>query len=55
MGLMAREVCEIAEVAAADPHTRIIEVTEVNPDYDQDGITCKLAANIVLRALARCA
>lgn len=55
MGLTAREVCEIADMAAADPRTRIIEVTDVNPDYDQDGITCKLAANIVMRAPARSA
>jgi len=52
MGLTAREVCEIADVAASDPRTRIIEITEVNPEYDQDGITSKLAANIIVRALA---
>lgn len=53
MGLTAREVCEIADVAASDPRTRIIEITEVNPEYDRDGITSKLAANIIVRALAR--
>lgn len=53
MGLTAKEVCEIADVAAGDPRTRLIELTEVNPRYDQDNITCKLAANIVMRALAR--
>jgi formimidoylglutamase len=53
MGLTAKEVCEIADVAARDPRTSIIEVSEVNPDYDRDGITAKLAANIVMRALAR--
>ncbi len=52
MGLTAREICEISDVAAADPRTRIIEVTEVNPTYDVDGITSKLAANIIMRALA---
>jgi formiminoglutamase len=52
MGLTAREVCEIADVAASDPRTRIIEITEVNPEYDRDGITSKLAANIIVRALA---
>lgn len=52
MGLTAREVCEIADVAASDPRTRIIEITEVNPEYDWDGITSKLAANIIVRALA---
>ncbi|MFI5143364.1 MAG: formimidoylglutamase [Thermoanaerobaculales bacterium] len=53
MGLTAREVCEIADVAAANPRTRIIELTEVNPEHDLGGITSKLAANIIVRALAR--
>jgi formiminoglutamase len=53
MGLTAREVCEIADAAADDPRTRIIEITEVNPKYDRDEITSKLAANIIMRALAR--
>ncbi len=52
MGLTAREICEIADTAALDKRTRIIEITEVNPVYDQDGITSKLAANIIMRALA---
>jgi formiminoglutamase len=52
MGLTARQVCEIADVAASDPRTRIVEITEVNPAYDVDGITAKLAANIIFRALA---
>lgn len=53
MGLTAREVCEIADVAAQDPRTRVIEISEVNPEYDRDGITSKLAANIIVRALAK--
>jgi formiminoglutamase len=53
MGLTAKEICEIADVAARDPRTRVVEVSEVNPAYDRDGITCKLAANLVMRALAR--
>jgi len=52
MGLTARQVCEIADVAAEDSRTRIIEITEVNPTYDINGITSKLAANIIMRALA---
>lgn len=52
MGLTAREICEIADVAAADPRTRLIEISEVNPEFDRDGITAKLAANILVRALA---
>ena len=53
MGLTAKEICEIADVAARDPRTRVVEITEVNPTYDRDGITSKLAANVVMRALAR--
>ena len=53
MGLTAKEVCEIADAAARDPRTRVVEISEVNPVYDRDGITAKLAANIVMRALAR--
>ena len=53
MGLSAREVCEIADVAASDPRTRIIEITEVCPEFDRDRLTSKLAANIIVRALAR--
>jgi formiminoglutamase len=53
MGLTAKEVCEIADVAARDPRTRVVEISEVNPVYDRDGITAKLAANLVMRALAR--
>ncbi|MCP4706178.1 MAG: formimidoylglutamase [candidate division Zixibacteria bacterium] len=53
MGITAREICEIADFAARDPRTRLIEITEVNPEYDIDGITCKLAANIIVRALVR--
>lgn len=53
MGLTAREICEIADIAARDPRTRLIEITEVNPEYDIDGMTCRLAANIIVRALVR--
>jgi formiminoglutamase len=53
MGLTAMQVCEIADVAAEDPRTRIVELTEVNPTYDIGGITSKLAANIIVRSIAR--
>jgi hypothetical protein len=26
----------------------VVEISEVNPTYDRDGITCKLAANIIV-------
>jgi len=53
MGLTARQVCEIADVVSKDSRTKIIEITEVNPHYDTNGITSKLAANIIIRALAK--
>jgi formiminoglutamase len=53
MGLTAQEVCEIADVAAGDPRTRVIEISELNPVYDRDNITARLAANILMRGLAR--
>ncbi len=30
----------------------MIELTEVHPKFDRDGVTAKLAANIIMRALA---
>ncbi len=53
MGLTAREVCEIADAAAADPRTRVVEITEVCPAHDMGSVTSKLAANILVRALAK--
>ncbi len=53
MGLTAVEVCAIADLAAADPRTRVIEISEVCPGCDVGGMTSRLAANIVVRALAR--
>lgn len=52
VGLTAREIGEIADLAARDGRTRIVEISEVNPDYDIDGRTSRLAANILVRALA---
>lgn len=43
-GLTGDEFCEVARVAALDPRSRIFEITEVNPTYDIDGRTCRLAA-----------
>ncbi|MFH1852788.1 MAG: formimidoylglutamase [Candidatus Neomarinimicrobiota bacterium] len=53
MGFTAREICAIADVAAADHRTKLIEITEVNPQYDSGDITSKLAANIIMRCLAK--
>ena len=43
---------EVADVAPLDSRTRIVEITEVNPRYDINVLTSKLAANVIMRALA---
>jgi formiminoglutamase len=49
IGLTAEEFCQIAYLAGMDPRTRIIEISEVNPDFDdQNGSTCRLAALLVM-------
>lgn len=53
LGLTADEIAEVADAAAGDARTRVIEISEVNPDYDRDNLTAKLAATVVLRAISR--
>ncbi|MBZ0305651.1 MAG: formimidoylglutamase [Anaerolineae bacterium] len=43
-GLTSAEFCKIAEIAGQDSRSRLFEITEVNPTYDIDGRTCRLAA-----------
>lgn len=49
IGLMAEEFCDLAAVAGFQPNTRIIEFTEVNPNYDVDERTVKLVAIAIHR------
>jgi len=44
LGLSADEFCQIAAIAGADNRSRIFEITEVNPTYDIDSRTSRLAA-----------
>lgn len=44
VGLMADEFCDLAALAGLQPNTRIVEFTELNPNYDLDGRTAKLVA-----------
>ncbi len=44
LGLSAAELCQIARIAGRDPRSRIIEFTEVNPEFDIDQRTCRLTA-----------
>ncbi|MBD3381363.1 MAG: arginase [candidate division Zixibacteria bacterium] len=51
VGLTAEEVCEMARVAGSDKRSRILEITEVNPETDINGRTSKLAAMVILNYL----
>ena len=50
-GLTAEEILSIAAIAGNDKRSRILEISEVNPKYDIDGRTCKLAALIITNFL----
>lgn len=43
-GLTGEEFVQIASLAGSDPRSRVFEITEVNPTYDLDERTCRLAA-----------
>ena len=44
IGLAAREFCHLAKFAGSLSNTKVIEFTEVNPNYDVDNRTAKLVA-----------
>jgi formimidoylglutamase len=48
VGLTAEEICYIAEIAGSDSKSRILEITEVNPDYDTDNKTSRLAVLVTM-------
>jgi formiminoglutamase len=48
VGLTAEEICQIAALAGQDGRSRVFEITEVNPKYDIDGRTAKLAAMMII-------
>lgn len=50
-GLFPQDVLEIAYTAGTMPQVRLFEIMEVNPLYDQDNRTARLAANIILEFL----
>lgn len=52
LGLTGDELCDMVDVLAADRRARLIELTELNPAFDVDGRTARLAALVVWRALA---
>ena len=55
LGLSGAELCELAALAGAEPRTRILEVSEVNPAFDVDGRTSRLAAAAIWHYLAAAA
>ncbi|MCC6906062.1 MAG: arginase family protein, partial [Anaerolineae bacterium] len=44
LGMTGDELCQLARLAGEDRRTRIIEIAEVNPAFDIDNRTCRLAA-----------
>ncbi len=52
LGLSGAELCRIAALAGAQPHTRLLELSEVNPLYDIDQRTSRLAALAIWHFLA---
>jgi formiminoglutamase len=44
VGLRGQELIRLAEVAGAESRSRLLEISEVNPVYDIDGRTSRLAA-----------
>ncbi|MBD3167912.1 MAG: arginase [candidate division Zixibacteria bacterium] len=48
VGLTAEEICEIAVIAGNDNRSRVLEISELNPRFDVDSRTSKLAAMIIL-------
>jgi formiminoglutamase len=52
LGLAGAELCELAALAGAEPRTRIVELSEMNPAFDLDGRTARLAAAAIWHYLA---
>jgi formiminoglutamase len=52
LGMTGAELCELAELAGADPRTRLVEISEVNPRHDLDQRTSRLAAAVIWHLLA---
>ncbi|PJF41091.1 MAG: arginase [Phototrophicales bacterium] len=52
IGLYGDVFCQIGGIAAADQRSRIFEITEVNPYFDIDERTCRLAAATLYQFIA---
>lgn len=51
-GLTTREMIELVRTLAAEPRLAALDLMELSPPYDPDGRTAKLAARLLLEALA---
>lgn len=51
-GLRGEDLLTIARVAGSDARTRVFEITEINPAFDIDQRTCRLAAAAIWTFLA---
>ncbi|MCF7805326.1 MAG: formimidoylglutamase [Candidatus Marinimicrobia bacterium] len=51
IGFSGREMLQIVEEALNYSQLKLLEITEVNPNYDVDGRTAKLSASLVYRFL----
>jgi formiminoglutamase len=52
IGMSGDELCELAELAGAEPRTRVVEFSEVSPAFDMDGRTSRLTAIAIWHYLA---
>jgi formiminoglutamase len=52
IGLAGDELCAIAALAGGHAGSRVLEITEVNPVYDIDQRTCRLAAVVLYSFLS---
>lgn len=52
LGMTGAELCELAVLAGAEPRTRVVEFSEMNPAFDVDGRTARLTAVAIHRYLA---
>ena len=50
-GLFGDELCQIAALAGLEPRTRMVEFTEVNPQFDIEGRTSRLTAAAIFTFL----
>jgi formiminoglutamase len=50
--MSSEDFCMLFGIAGADPRTRLVELSEVNPEYDQDQRTSRLAAVAIWMFLA---